>query len=405
MAARRLKILFLTRSYPTASAPVVAPFTRDHALAVARHVDLAVLHSDSVRSTPRGAWAWQVERVTDPAVHQGIPTIHVRYRRLRLRPLSQALFLWSTLRAVREIGEGPLRPDLVHGHFYDSAVVAALAARMLGVPFVLTEHSSLLATRSVPFVERIAARAAFRRARVVMPVSQMLRSALESYGFSARYAVIPNVVDLTCFHPAPPSAPPSPSPPLPAPAAPAAAAKRLIAVTRMTGIKGIDTLLAAAAQLRRRRADWHLELVGGGERAAEFRQLATDLGLGDCTTFHGELQRQEVAARLRCATLFVLPSRIETFSVATVEALACGLPVVVTACGGPEEFVTRDVGTVVPPGDPGALCQAVDEMLDRAGCLDPAAIAATVAGRFSAATVGSQILAVYERALAAEREA
>jgi glycosyltransferase involved in cell wall biosynthesis len=391
--ARRLKVLFLTCWYPAAGAPVVAPFTRDHALAVALYADVLVLHSEAARS--RTPAACRLVREADPDLHQGLPTYRVHSRCLAPAALDQALSLAHTLRAVRAIGRGGFRPDLVHGHGYDSAVASALAARMLGVPFVLTLHSSLQVGGARSRVERLAARAVCRRARCVMPVSRTLHSALEASGFRARFAVVPNVVDLGCFSPAPrPAAAPAPglaSPP----------GKRLIAVTRMTGIKGIDTLLAAAARLRARRRDWHLDIVGGGERGEEYRRLARDLGLAGCTTFHGELERRDVAARLRRATLFVLASERETFSVATLEALACGVPVVITACGGPEELVDGAAGLVVPPHDPGALCQAIDRMLDRAAGVDRAAIAAAVAGRFSAAAVGRQILEVYDRALGA----
>jgi glycosyltransferase involved in cell wall biosynthesis len=394
MPARRLQVLFLTRWYPTAAAPVVAPFTRDHALAAALHADVLVLHADAARSwTPATC---RLECEADPGVHQGVPTYRVHSRRRAKTPLEQALSLAHTLRAVREIRSGGFRPDLVHGHFHDSAVASALAARLLGVPFVLTLHSIQRGTGALARAERLAARAACRRARCVMPVSRALRSALEASGSRARFAVVPNVVDLAWFRPAPrPAAAPPPVPGLASPPV-----QRLIAVTRMTGIKGIDTLLAAAARLRAHRRDWHLDLVGGGERSEEYRRLAGGLGLGGCTTFHGELERRDVAARLRRATLFVLASERETFSVATLEALACGVPVVVTSCGGPEELVDGAAGLVVPPRDPDALCQAIDRMLDLAGGVDRAAIAAAAASRFSAAAVGRQILEVYRRALA-----
>ena len=64
------------------------------------------------------------------------------------------------------------------------------------------------------------------------------------------------------------------------------------------------------------------------------------------------------------ADLFVLPSIVETFSVATAEALATGTPVLVTDCGGPTEFVTPEVGCVVPTSDPEALCAKLNVMLD-----------------------------------------
>ncbi len=276
----------------------------------------------------------------------------------------------------RAIPELPFRPDIVHGHFYDAAGPTLLLARRLGVPFVLTEHSVL--ARPLTPLERLA----FREAQRVMPVSQMLRKSLESSGVEARYEVVPNVVDLASFSPAPHSHGPI---------------KRLVAVTRMTEIKGVPDLLQALHLLQSRRQDWTCELIGGGERGDDYRALASQLGLGN-VVFRGELRRPEVAAALREADLFVLASRTETFSVATVEAMASGLPAVVTACGGPEELVRPETGVIVPKQDPAALAEALDRTLSDLGRFRPKEIAKGVAGRFGAEVVGRRLLEVYEEA-------
>ncbi|HWN43092.1 MAG TPA: glycosyltransferase [Thermoanaerobaculia bacterium] len=346
-----MRVLFFTRSYPTREAPVVAPFTRDHFRAASLFADVAVLHAQKTRDPI----PWKVEKEDE--------VVRVRFRR---RPFP------SALRGLREL---PFRPDLVHGHFYDAATATLLIARRLGVPYVLTEHSTL--ARPATRLERLA----FRNAGRVMPVSRMLQSALESSGLEARYEVVPNVVDLERFT-----------------LSPRPGRSRLIAVTRMTPVKGVPDLLAALRLLKSR--DWHCDLIGGGERFAEYKALASQLApeLGARVTFHGELQRPEVAARLREADLFVLASRLETFSVATVEAMACGVPVVATACGGPEELVGPEAGTIVPPGDPAALAEAIDRALSSR--FDSAAISRGVAGRFSAEAVGARLLEIYEATLA-----
>ncbi|MES1243957.1 MAG: glycosyltransferase [Acidobacteriota bacterium] len=276
----------------------------------------------------------------------------------------------------RALGELPFRPDLVHGHFYDAAGPTLLLARRLGVPFVLTEHSVL--ARPLTSLERLA----FREAARVMPVSRMLQASLESSGLQARYEVVPNVVDLDSFSPAP-------RPPRPI--------KRLVAVTRMTEIKGVPDLLEALRLLQSRRRDWTCDLIGGGERGEEYRDLASRLGLGN-VAFRGELRRPEVAAALREADLFVLASRVETFSVATVEAMASGLPVVATACGGPEELVGLETGVIVPKEDPAALAEALDHTLSNLERFRPEEIAKGVAGRFGAEAVGRRLLGIYAEA-------
>jgi glycosyltransferase involved in cell wall biosynthesis len=345
-----VRVLFLTRSYPTRSAPVVAPFTRDHFRAASLFAEVAVIHAQKTREPH----PWQVEKEDE--------TIRVRFRR---RPFP------NLLRAFPEL---PFRPDLVHGHFYDAAGPTLLLARRLGVPFVLTEHSTL--ARPLTRLERCA----FREASRVMPVSRMLQRSLEASDLEAHWEVVPNVVDLASFSPAP---------------HPPGLVKRLVAVTRMTEVKGVPDLLEALRLLQDRRRDWTCELIGGGERGEDYRALASELGL-DRVVFRGELRRPEVAAALREADLFVLASRVETFSVATVEAMACGLPVVVTACGGPEELVGPDSGVIVPKQDPAALADALDRTLSELDRFRPEEIAKGVAGRFGAEAVGRRLLQIYE---------
>ncbi len=104
-------------------------------------------------------------------------------------------------------------------------------------------------------------------------------------------------------------------------------------------------------------------IIGGGRREAEMRQLAQELGLAGRVHFLG--QRPDIPDLLGALDIFVLPSHSEGVSLALLEAMAAGLPVIATAVGGLPEVVTDGVnGLLIPPQDPEALAQALARLLD-----------------------------------------
>ncbi|MDY6086356.1 MAG: glycosyltransferase [Peptoniphilaceae bacterium] len=113
----------------------------------------------------------------------------------------------------------------------------------------------------------------------------------------------------------------------------------------------------------------YLHLVGDGPQEAELKAWAADHGLSDVVTFHGRIPHESVPDMLRSLSLYVAPSTLdsESFGVSAVEAMACGVPVVVSDVDGFRE-VTDDgrVARMVPRQDPDALAAAMaDAVLDR----------------------------------------
>jgi glycosyltransferase involved in cell wall biosynthesis len=99
-------------------------------------------------------------------------------------------------------------------------------------------------------------------------------------------------------------------------------------------------------------------IIGGGRREAEMRRLAAELGLAGRVHFLG--QRDDVPDLLSALDLFVLPSHSEGVSLALLEAMAAGLPVIVSRVGGLPEVVTDgENGLLIPPKDTEALTQAL----------------------------------------------
>jgi len=388
MATRRLKILFVTNWYPSREEPLKAIWVREHAKSVLLHDDVAVLHCTGPEAGLKERWRLETER--DEALLEGVPTYRMHYRKSSVPGVAYCIYLWSTFRAFRHIVRAGFHPDIIHVHVYDAGAPAVMIAKCNRIPVVVAEHFSSFLRRSLGPLDLVKAWLAFRWADRVLPVSRALQNAIERYGLRGRFQVIPNVADTSVFFPSPDVRSNSD-------------AKTIVFVGQLAPVKCIPYLLKAAARLRAKRADWHLDIVGEGKQRIEYQRLARELGLGEAVTFHGAKSRREVAGFMRRADLFVLPSLAETFSVPAAEAMACGTPVLATRCGGPEEFIVEDVGLLVPSQDADALFQGLDQMLDNLHLYSRQRISRYARERFSPEVVGAQLHAVYESLIGSDR--
>jgi glycosyltransferase involved in cell wall biosynthesis len=140
-----------------------------------------------------------------------------------------------------------------------------------------------------------------------------------------------------------------------------------IFVGRLAPEKGLDILLQAWPSVRKRYPRARLILIGGGPERASLEKSAADLGLTLGAEQAVELPgtAADVTAALREADLFVLPSREEGMSIALLEAMALGVPLVASAIPGNRRLVTDFVqGRLVPPDDPDALARVIIEQWD-----------------------------------------
>jgi glycosyltransferase involved in cell wall biosynthesis/predicted Ser/Thr protein kinase len=131
---------------------------------------------------------------------------------------------------------------------------------------------------------------------------------------------------------------------------------------RLDAQKGHDVLLEAAAAVPGAR----FAFAGEGPERGRLEALARELGLADRVLFLG--RREDVPQLLAAADVFVLPSLYEGSSLAVLEAMAAGTPVVSSAIGGTDELVEDgESGLLVPPGDSEALAAALRKLLGAPG--------------------------------------
>jgi glycosyltransferase involved in cell wall biosynthesis len=138
-------------------------------------------------------------------------------------------------------------------------------------------------------------------------------------------------------------------------------------LARLNATKDHATFLRAAAEIAPRTPRARFLCVGSGPELDALQRLASGLAIADRVQFTGEL---DPAAALNAFDVACSTSVTEGFSNAIAEAMACGLPCVVTDVGD-SALIVGDCGTVVPPSSPGVLAQAIEQVLRRLDEHDP----------------------------------
>jgi glycosyltransferase involved in cell wall biosynthesis len=291
--------------------------------------------------------------------------------------------------------------DVVHDN--QSLGYGLLALPRLGLPVVATIHHPIsrdrrIAVAAAPMRKKLSlvrwygfvrmqARVA-RRLPVLVGVSEAAAAdTARDFGVDpARIRVVPLGVDVELFAPAGPRT-----------------AGRIVAVASADHpLKGIDHLLDAVAKLVVDR-DVELHLVSTLKPDGPTERRITALGLADRVHVHSGVTDAELAALLASAEVMCVPSLYEGFSLPTVEAMACGTPVVASRAGALPEVVGTDgeCGVLVPPGDVGALAAAVGRLLDSPAERERlgAAGRARATSRFSWTAVAEATTAAYTEAV------
>ena len=273
------------------------------------------------------------------------------------------------------INENALQYDILHSHYWLSGWVAMQFRLTLDLPIVHMSHTlgyPKNAAAQLPWEQEPRRRLQVER-KVLQGSDALVAESPASKQHMvwhydadpANVAVIPCGVDMARFQPqdkwrarADLSLPPT--------------APILLSVGRLQPSKGIDTLLRAAADIRRDYPDVYVLVVGGGlddqdeRETAELNRLHTlghELGLSN--VHYIKAQPQEKLARYYAAAdIFVMPSHYESFGMVALEAMACGTPVVASEVGGlASTIVHGDSGLLVPSGDWRAFAQAISRLL------------------------------------------
>lgn len=242
-----------------------------------------------------------------------MPRVHFVGEKRPTNPLALAAFFWRLVRMLRS-----LRPDVVLTFQHFGNTVAAPAARIAGVPYVIANHVSAPATISplVRTVDRLLGRLGVYdvitansretwRDYQDYPASYTRRMVLVPHGFAVKTSALDKSVARSVF--ALPADPPV-----------------IGSVARLHPLKCLDDAIRILPGL----PGCHLAIAGQGPDAGRLRSLASELDVGDRVHFAGELPPERIGDFLATLDAFVFPSSAETFGLAAVEAAQAGVPVI-----------------------------------------------------------------------------
>jgi glycosyltransferase involved in cell wall biosynthesis len=160
--------------------------------------------------------------------------------------------------------------------------------------------------------------------------------------------------------------------------------------------KRLNLLIEAFARAFNGNPDVSLVIFGEGPERRRLERMIRDLGQEDRITLMGAQPRSVIAKKMQSCRCFVLPSHHETFGVVYIEAMASGLPIIATRCGGPEHFIHEENGLLIPVDDVQALIGAMRYMYLNFSRYDSNRISGEAKKLFSPESVGKQLMEIYK---------
>ena len=305
--------------------------------------------------------------------------------------LNIQIWVSKTLKLFDKYIDEQGRPDLIHVH---SAMWGGLAAALIkeryGIPYVITEHLGIMALQSDfarnqfpvwknPFFEK-----AYQNADFVVPVSaQLMRKILEFAPQQKNWQAIPNIVDTDFFF----------------------FKKRerkipfhFVCVNGYYEEKGYDILLQAFDEFCENHPDIELTIAGENFENPRFQEILKLCQNKQKIIFTGEINREQVRDLLWSADAFLLSSRVESQSIAALEAMSTGLPIVCTEVV--PEFMTTDFcGFRVPIENPTSFAEAMSRMVNQIDSLDGLKISEHIRREAHKDVIVEKIIGVYRQIL------
>lgn len=282
----------------------------------------------------------------------GTPRIHYHEVEVSSYPLFQyppyCLALASRMAEVAECYD----LDLLHVHYaIPHSISAMLAQQMMAtkrrLPFITTLHGTDITLVGMDRSYFPITKFSIEQSDGITSISDHLRrKTVEVFGVQNEIRVIHNFVNIETYHPEPERRP---------------STKQLIHLSNFRPVKRpLDCIRILNEVLKE--TEVHLLMVGDGPERPPAEMLARELGISKFVSFLGK--QDHVERLIPTAHILLLPSEMESFGLAALEAMACGAVPVATRVGGVSELVTDGVdGYLAPAGDYQAQARRVIEML------------------------------------------
>lgn len=358
---KRPKVLVLSRNYPNSVMPSLGLWVKHLVGELSENCDIKVI-APTPYAPPTKLFSDYIKyrQIEKRSVVDGVEIFHPRLivgPGYSLYNVEGIMYFLSVYFLIKRIWK-TFKFDIIHGNLiYADGFVATLLGKIYKKPVVITEHAMWDPWLDKhPLVGKQALWAAKNCDRIVAVSRALKICIMDFHNDEKKIKIIPCGVDGSLFVKNDIEKKSKP--------------KRILYVGWVAYHKGVDVLLKSMKALKEKKVDVELIIIGQSyykdqkRQENELKELAKQLGVSEMVYFAGGKSQKEIVEYLNQSSLLVLPSRRETFGAVLVEAMACGVPVVATKCGGPEDIITPDVGVLAEKEDEDSLAAAIKSALD-----------------------------------------
>lgn len=383
-----MHILIIPSAYPTEDAPLRSTFFREQAVAlVKKGHKVGVVYSETRRLTSINIKMIKKNHFNITIENDdGVNTLRLHGWNILMMRNKLGINLWinQSLYLFKRYIEMYGKPDLIHVHMgLYGGMVGKIIKEKYNIPYVITEHSSVVMNGFMNNYQKYIIEESYRNADALISVGKKLRDSMRMYTHN-NINIIPNIVNTDKFK--------------------YDDSKKnneftFISVCNLKKDKNIELLLKAYSNVFNNKSNTKLIIIGDGEEKERLLKLSNELNINDNVEFVGAVLREQLHKYLESSSVFVLPSKYETFGVAYIEAMSCGLPIITTKCGGPEDFYNEYLGYMIEEANVKCLEEAMLKMITNYGQFNRSNISRYIKESFSEEVIVHRLNEVYKKIL------
>jgi glycosyltransferase involved in cell wall biosynthesis len=380
-----MKILFISRGYPTSQDPQWGCFEKDQALALQK-MGHEIIFLSIDRRFRIGNKKWGCTYRNENGFHiynykSFIPgTIVQRISSSLYNRYFSTILLTLYKKAIQKHGT----PDILFAHYLSNIALSIKIKEKYNIPLIGMEHWSQVNKDSLSPKVYSTGIIGYNSVNKLLVVSNALKDRIKRH-FNIDSDVVYNTIGTEFENKNRNNSKKKNF--------------QFISIGSLFPGKGYDVLIKAFAKSELASKGCKLLIIGQGGEENKLKNLITDYQLIDNIILLGRKTKNEIAEYLKESHAFVLASRGETFGVVFIEAMMFGLPVISTKCGGPEEIINSDNGLLVEKDNVNELSDALIHMYNNVGDYNSELIARQCYERYSPSQFAKKINKIFEEVL------
>ena len=383
-----MHILILPSGYPTKEEPLRSIFFKEQAVALKEGGHkVGVIYSETRRITNINYRNFKQNHFQISFNNEdGVNTVRLHGWNILMMRNFLGVNLWvkQTVKLYEKYIERYRKPDIIHVH---CGLYGGLAAKVIkdkySIPYIITEHSSSILTNLINEYNNKILRVAYNNSNKLISVGEKLKLSMKDYTDND-ILVIPNIVNTDGFK---------------IDKSYKREKFRFLTVAYLKENKRIDLIIEVFSKLKEKYNNIELFIGGDGPERSNIEEIIDGNNLNKDVSLLGKVSREDLPRVMSDSDCFVLPSLYETFGVVYIEALACGIPIIATKCGGPEDFFNDKLGYMINIDNLNELYDAMEKMLNKTYNFNSEYMSNYIKSKFSKEVIVKELENVYNLVL------